>query len=370
MTLTEKTNYFISNVQHYIADTVSAFVRGEKDESDLDLAHELLSVIEVFDGEYFDWTDLETHKTIDYYNSLCKFNVGGTQDIIGFKTYILSGGVIVAGELPAIYGRDIIDFASQVRAVVREMDHNELEDIKGSLEGFHVSEVMFNYLNNIINPTVQPLVSLNLSTVPALVGGYAEKGVNVTSVTMTPSATLNDGVLQTVTRYYKAGVLQQTLSLPSTMNSLYVMNATVNADTTYRVEGDFQVGGTKIANKVLQFVEPYWYGLTNEDLSNVGFRAAATKVLLPKPSSKSLTLSFTLPSGNTSESVPDLMQLMIPQSWGVPDKVTVNGFEVTDSWSNIGPYVYTGANSQTITYILFECSDITEGTFTFVFTWD
>lgn len=353
---------FINKAQNKVAELSTLMVR-RKNTAELDLAMQLLDLIEVIDNEWCPWTETEISQFIQYYNSVADLNNIPFLSIVGYQT-IVNNGATSGGSNGSIYTHDIIDYTSTTKALITSTPHNKLKDIQGGseTERYHFTKVQYDKLLALI--TKAPTVSLSiLSTIPAATNGVYEKGSSVTQVRMQGGVTLNDGGARTKDTYLVDGIIKKEY-IGDLIGSVYEHNESIVVTTTLKFQSEFTQSTMKEAAAQIRFEAPYYSaigkaGVTHDTLTK-------TKGLKSKGDT---IVEFSLAAGNAMATNPDYPYVFFPSSWGAITSVAEasSTFEYVDSFKSRGQVSIALVDGALETYNMYEYVTATEGTMKFTF---
>lgn len=190
-----------------------------------------------------------------------------------------------------------------------------------------------------------PLVNLNASGV-----GVREKGVEVTSVTLTATTTKRSNPIAQV-RFFKDGV--QIYNVPSPIANggveSYTWNGSFDDTTTFSVEvTDTSVDGdgptTASASQTFTYVYPYYVGAGAPGLSAAAVAGLTKRVIT---STATRTETITAANGN-------VLYFAYPASYGALISILdVNNFETFPDWT-LRTENITGLDGNAVSYRIYE----------------
>lgn len=359
---------FIGKAQSKIGELGYYIAERKHDRSSLELCKELIDVVKCLTDERLGWTEEFKVEVVNYYNLKAELNNIPYVNIVGYQVKV--NKIIGVGGEKTTSVDELYDYVSKTIGLINNTPHNNLKAKQGGdgvNEYYHVTKEMYDWLVEQLNPYVVPTVSL--VTLPS---GVRERGTSLLSVRLTGSYVINSGKSVLRTMYYRGSTLLAENTGLSIDNE-YTDTQSLNNTTTYKYAAEFEVGGIKEVSKTIQFVLPYYSGLTSMEYSvpatmNVTQLSSMVKVVGSKPSQVNVT--FSIPEGNAMAKT-TTMNLLVPAEYGLFTKIYVDNNPMFDYITEWSTYLVnlTLANGEVIPYRWYKFKEATEGTFNFNFRW-
>lgn len=360
---------FITKAQNKIADLATLLVERGGDITPLDiLALELIDFIEVLDNPLTTYTLDEVLRWIEEYSYRANLGEIAYLNIYGYNTTLIQN-IVGASE---IVSSSITDFEPEVTRIVKKVNHNILPGLQGGnrLERYHLTKEMYDYLANLINPQESATVSLDLSTTGvSYPGNFYELGVSIPAVNLLGHINYGSQTTANYIEYLKNSQLLGTRNSSPTINLQPnpISDTTgIKVDTTYSFNASFN-DGLKTSTKTVSFRQPMYYGVINlADYTNANLLVQGTKLVRDRGE---MTLSFTLPAGNTLIDENYLVPyLFIPNSWGMITSAFNGMFDFRPDFHDFGRDMPLADGSVADGRIIIDTTRL-EGVVTFKFNW-
>ena len=354
---------FLNKAQHKIADYSTYIVKVGEDDEILYKLIELSDFIESIDSIFCYYSEKDILRWIHMMNQRHNLNAIPFLQIVGYQTNIISGGSSLI--LPiSVY--DLLDYKVETIKLIQGTEHNSLSGLQGgdSTHRYHLTQVEYQFLQQLMNPFVKPVVSLTLR--PSTIEWY-ERGIPVKGLTLI-------GDYNTITnpasgsRYKIISPNSKTLMEVTGNNKReYKVTESITQDTIFRFEVDFTDDSKGSDDKSVRFTYPIWSGLYKKG-TNATTVQQGTKIV--KEPSNSETFNFNIPTTNTSTSYPVVPYILVSKAKGdIKSFIVESIFDTKLDWILNEVLITLSDNSQ-VAYYLCEFKNVVAGSYTFTVNWN